>query len=193
MFTGVIRDTGKLNKKIVHTSRAGGLLLEILCSTLHPELGDSIAVNGICLTVVKKTKKSFWVDVVSETLSRTTINDLPMGSPLNLEQSLRMNDPIDGHFVTGHVDGTGTVSGWKKGKNDTYLEVLIPQKLKRFVVEKGSIAVNGVSLTVAQTSQGKFFAAIIPYTLEHTNLGMLKKGDHVNIEVDILARYSQSP
>lgn len=191
MFTGIIKKLGLLNKKIVHNG--GGTTSLEITSGLHPKPGASISINGVCLTVSKISKKSFLVDVVPETLSRTNIGKLKTGASLNLEPSLRMGDSLDGHFVTGHIDGTGTVLRLEKTAKGSYLSLSLPPKLKRFIIEKGSMALNGVSLTIAQVSKETFSVAMIPYTLKHTNLAILKKGDLVNIEVDILARYSQTP
>ena len=183
MFTGIIREIGLLKR----SGKIGrdGFVVEIFSKKLHPKIGDSIAVDGVCLTVTKKTPHSFCADVVLETLARTNLGALKKNAPLNLEPSMKAGDRFDGHFVMGHIDFAGSVL-------KTRLEISLPQKYRRFIVEKGSVTMNGVSLTIASVKPKSFTVALIPYTLKHTNLGMLKKSDLVNVEVDILARYAKN-
>ncbi len=183
MFTGIIREIGFLKNKI--SSGKTTLDLEVLCNKIKPKKGDSIAVNGVCLTVIKKTKNSFWVNVVSETFNKTNLKLLHKNSPVNLEPALQINDTFDGHFVTGHIDNIGIVTK----KNAHVLIISFPKNLSKFIAKKGSITINGVSLTVAKIQQNKLNVALIPFTYKNTNLGILKKGDKVNIEIDIIARY----
>lgn len=186
MFTGIIREIGII-KKII--KRPGGLGLVISASKIHAKIGASIAVNGVCLTVTKKMKGDFIVDVVPETLNRTNLGMLRIGARINLEPSMKASDTFDGHFVMGHVDAVGRVTHRENGKNGLLLNIAVPQKLMKYIVEKGSVAVNGVSLTVANAKKNQFTVALTPFTEKHTNLSSLKKGNAMNIEVDIIARY----
>lgn len=159
--------------------------LEIFSKKTRPRLGASISVNGVCLTVSKKIPSGFSVDVTRETLRRTHLGSLRMNCPLNLESALRLNGRFDGHIVSGHIDAVGKVL--KNAGGELY--IAFPKKLAAAIAEKGSIAVNGVSLTVSQTQNNSFSVALIPFTEKNTNLGYLRKGDFVNLEIDIIARY----
>lgn len=184
MFTGITRAIGKIkNKRHVHS----GIVFEIDKKSLVLKIGDSISINGVCLTVIKKNNASFWVDVVPETLKRTNLKKLKIGTPVNLEPAMAITDAVNGHFVTGHIDAACSVI-----KTGNILEISAPKKLIKFIFEKGSITVNGVSLTVASVNKSKntFSIAVIPFTKTHTNLGTLQCGEKVNIEVDIMARYA---
>lgn len=186
MFTGIIREIGSLKEK----RRFGkSVRFEITCEKLKPAPLESVAVNGVCLTVVEKTAAGFIVDVVPETLSRTNLGKLRRGNLVNLEPSLRMNDALHGHFVSGHIDGIAKILKRGKIQHGIGLTIELPRKLAAFIVEKGSIAINGVSLTVAQVRANNFTVALIPTTLKYTNLGKLQPGDLVNIEIDMFARY----
>lgn len=190
MFTGLIEAVGKV---------AGvSPLLRIEAPFSH-ELseGESVAVEGVCLTVARTSgandrAKGGWfeADVVPETLSKTTLGSLKPNVSVNLERALKVGDRLGGHFVQGHVDEVGKVVEFRKQGDDVRLFVEIPAALRRFIAEKGSIALSGVSLTVASVSQLVMVeVALIPHTLAHTTLGNLREGDHVNLEVDLLARY----
>ena len=175
MFTGLVREVGT-----VVSFDSGRLVIE--CG-LEARIGDSIAVDGVCLTVVEGDG---WLEfeAVGETLARTTLGSLVAGSRVNLEPALRAGDPLGGHYVQGHVDGVGTV----RSLGDlTWFDA--PPGLLRYIAEKGSIAVQGTSLTVAGLDAGGFAVALIPHTREVTTLGTLAAGDRVNLEVDILAKY----
>ncbi len=190
MFTGLIEEIGKITRFISGTEILSLSVLapEICSSDIKP--GDSIAVSGVCLTIVKIQDQEFTVQAVPETVQRTILPDWTVGERVNLERSLTLGGRLDGHFVAGHVDGTGTVTAVKQEKGAQRLEVQFPGNLSRFIAEKGSIAVNGVSLTVAEIMPDNRFAiALIPYTLSRTNLGGLVNGKQVNLEVDLLARY----
>lgn len=154
--------------------------------------GDSISVDGICSTVKRLNDGSFEVEYMPETLKKTTAGLFKKGTFVNLEPSLRANDRLDGHLVQGHVDTTGDVKEIRKLGNSVILRIGFPKQYKKFIVKKGSIAVNGVSLTVVDTGSDWFTVSLVSYTLKHTNLQNLKKGDKVNIEVDVLARYMNS-
>ena len=173
MFTGIVRDRGR-----VASFEDGRLVVE---STLEPELGDSVAVDGVCLTVVGAADGRLAFDVVEETLERVK----PFGAEVNLEPALRAGEPLGGHYVQGHVDGTGRVRSLEDGR----LVVEAPPDLLRYCVEKGSIAIDGVSLTVAALHDDAVEVALVPHTLEVTTLGALRPGARVNLEVDVLAKY----
>ena len=173
MFTGIVRERAR-----VASFADGRLLVE---STLEPEQGDSIAVDGVCLTVVARDGGKLAFDVVPETVARTK----PFGAEVNLEPALRIGDPLGGHYVQGHVDGVGRVRSHAEGR----LAIEAPAELLRYCVEKGSIAVDGVALTIAALGDDAFEVALVPHTLQVTTLGALRPGDRVNLEVDLLAKY----
>ena len=177
MFTGLVREVGTVR------SMEGGRL--VVACALTAELGDSVAVDGVCLTVVENAGGELAFDTVPETLARTSLGTLDHGSRVNLEPSLRAGDPLGGHYVQGHVDGVGALRGTTDGL--TWFDA--PVELLRYVAEKGSIAVQGTSLTVAAVDGSGFAVALIPHTLEATNLGALEPGDPVNLETDVLAKY----
>ena len=188
MFTGLIEEVGSIKGK---SMQGDSLLLEINCPAIAGQisLGDSIAVNGVCLTAVRINSHSFKADVSPETLNRSTLNSLPLGNKVNLEQALAANGRLGGHIVQGHVDGIGSFiksaasgSGWE-------LHFEYPEKLEPQIVEKGSIAIDGISLTIAKLERGSFSVAIVPHTFKETNLGSLKPGDSVNLETDIIGKY----
>ena len=182
MFTGLVQQLGTL------TSLEGGRLA--VTATLAGELsvGDSVAVNGACLTATSVTPGAFTADVMEETLRRTALGALRPGDPVNLELPLRAADRLGGHFVQGHVDGVGTVAAVHDEGFSRLVEIEAEAGLMRYVVEKGSIAVDGVSLTVASLAEGTFGVSLIPETLERTTLGRASPGDSVNLEVDVLAK-----
>jgi len=155
-------------------------------------LGASVAVNGACLTVVKKTKDVFMVDVSPETLQRTNLQSLAAGGLVNLEQPMRFQDRLGGHLVTGHVDGIGTITAIKPEGGFTVFRFRVPAIISSLLVAKGSVAVDGISLTVNDCRRDGFSVAIIPFTLQHTNLRVRKVGDKVNLETDLIGKYVQS-
>ncbi len=152
-------------------------------------LGQSITIDGICSTVTKLGTTFFEVEYMSETLAKTTAGNFSKGSQVNLERSLTLRDYIDGHLVSGHVDARGKVLKIVTEENTKRMSIQIPRALQKYIAMKGSVAVNGISLTVAEVGGNVFTVALIPYTLEHTNLGLLKQGDSVNVEIDTVARY----
>ncbi len=191
MFTGLIEDVGTI----------GGLRLQQKSAVLTVKTqlpvrsmarGASVAVNGACLTVVKKGPKSFTVDVSPETLQRTSLETLTVGSMVNLERPMRLADRLGGHLVTGHVDGVGAVASIEKQGEFTIITFEVPAPLAALLVPKGSVAVDGISLTVNICRKQRFSVAIIPFTLRHTNLRARKVGDKVNIETDLIGKYVQS-
>ena len=187
MFTGLIADLGTV--AALERSDAGARLR--ISTPLASELaeGDSIAVNGACLTAVTVGDGEFAADVMNQTLKLTSLGPLAEGDPVNLELALRASDRMGGHVVQGHVDGTGTVAAVTEDGIARRVEVELPEDLRRYVVERGSVAVDGVSLTVAGVTGTGFEVSLIPETLERTNLGAAEPGRVVNIEVDVVARY----
>ena len=187
MFTGLVQDLGQ----IVGVERSvDGVRLSV-ASTLTGELanGDSVAVNGVCLTATAIDGGSFVAEVMNETLSRSSLRDAAAGSEVNLELALRASDRLGGHIVQGHVDGVGTVRALSGDGFARRIEIDAPAAVLRYVVEKGSIAVDGISLTVAGLNETSFNVSLIPQTLERTNLGHAAPGTTVNLEVDVLAKY----
>ena len=174
-------------------SQPPGVRLEVGSAQLSRDasLGDSIAVNGCCLTVVGTGDDTLQFDAGSETLSRTNLGELAAGSTVNLERSLQVGDLLGGHFVTGHVDVVGTLQSRHDDSEWSTFWFEMPTHLSAQMVEKGSIAVDGISLTLVDVQSGRFSVALIPHTLRHTTLGKLRPGDRVNLETDILAKYVQ--
>jgi riboflavin synthase len=181
VFTGLVREVGA-----VRSMDGGRLVVE---SSLDAELGDSIAVEGVCLTVVANGGGALAFDAVSETLARTTLGTLDQGSRVNLEPALRAGDALGGHYVQGHVDGVGEVRSVEHEGEGLRVWIEPPADLMRYIVEKGSITVHGVSLTVADLADDAFAVALIPHTLAATTLGTLAIGDRFNLEVDVLGKY----
>jgi len=177
VFTGLVREVGTVR------SMQGGRL--VIDTSIRADLGDSIAVDGVCLTVVATDGGTLSFDAVPETLSRTSLGELTPGAGVNLEPALRVGDALGGHYVQGHVDGVGSYRGVTDGLH--WFDA--PPEIVRYVVEKGSIAVQGTSLTVAVSDDTGFAVALIPHTLEVTTLGRLEPGARVNLEADVLAKY----
>jgi len=187
MFTGIIIETGKI-AAISHLD--GGLEFQIECSfAADTHIDESISVNGVCQTVTENSPSTFTVQAVEETLRKTNFNALQVGAPVNLERSLTLNDRIEGHLVQGHVDTTGKIIEFVKESTNWLLEVELPSEYSNYVVGRGSIALDGISLTVARETTNAFTVAIIPYTYEHTNLKHRKPGDMLNLEFDIFGKY----
>lgn len=188
MFTGIVEEIGIVNSFIKKNS---GASLTITCKTVLEESkpGDSIAIDGVCQTIVKMTESNFTVDVSNETLSVTAFDKQKSGSKVNLERALTLSTRLGGHLISGHVDCKGKFLISEKQFDFYNMKFEIPDTHCKYVVNKGSIAVNGISLTVAKIDGNIFKAAIIPHTFENTTLSTLKAGDYVNIETDILAKY----
>jgi riboflavin synthase len=186
MFTGLIADLGSVSAL---ENNGAGARIEIR-TRLAAELGegDSIAVNGVCLTATAIDGESFHADAMTETLSRSSLAGLEAGAKVNLELPLRAGERMGGHIVQGHVDGTGTVSAIREDGVARILEIEVPERLARYLVEKGSVALDGVSLTVSAITDNGVAVSLIPETLRRTNLGAVEEGGLLNIEVDILAK-----
>jgi len=184
VFTGIIEEMGKV---AAETRHSGMMSLSVAADKVLNGLntGDSIAVNGTCLTVTRLDRKSFTVDIVKETLDRTNLKFLKVSDTVNLERSLKSGSPLGGHFVTGHIDGLGKVSSIDKG----YIDITLPEDMVKYVVHKGSIALDGVSLTIGEVKENTIRIYLIPYTLKMTNLGSKRVGSLINVEVDILGKY----
>ena len=187
MFTGIVEAVGEVRKVEPRGPDAGVIIGAGELDLSDVKVGDSIAVNGCCLTVVELTPRAFRVDVSRETLERTI--GFEAGSRVNLEKALRASDRLGGHLVTGHIDDLGEVTRWEPVGESWRLEVRVPAELARYLARKGSITVNGVSLTVNRVEADRFEVNLIPHTLEVTNLKSLRVGAQVNLEVDLLARY----
>lgn len=186
MFTGIIRCKGQLLASEV-TAEGGHLIVEAPALSAQP--GDSVAVEGVCLTVTKVDGSRHHFDLALETLALTTLGSLPPGRTLNLEPSLRLGDTLDGHLVLGHVDGVATVVALTAAGDGRRLSLELPAELWHLVAYKGSLAVNGVSLTVAALDGAEASFALVPFTLAETTLGLLMPGEKVNVEADLIARY----
>ena len=188
MFTGIIEEIGKIQS---FKKDSNGATIEVECSLVleDTKLGDSIAINGVCQTVIELSSNSFKARVSDETLKVTTFENLKSGNIVNLERALTLSSRLGGHIVSGHVDCRGKFTKIEKLTDFYNLEFEIPQEQTKYVVHKGSITINGISLTVAEINQNTFKVAIIPHTFENTNLKALNIGDNVNIETDILGKY----
>jgi riboflavin synthase len=184
MFTGIVEEVGK-----VRAARPGQLTVAAQKVLEDTKLGDSIAVNGVCLTVTEVSPDSFSVDVMPETLRRTSLGALRPGDGVNLERPLAVGGRFGGHFVQGHVDGVGRVLSVTPEKEALLLKFEATQEIMRYIVEKGFIAVDGVSLTVVEYNSTSFTVSLVTFTLENTTLGGRRPGDMVNLEVDIIAKY----
>jgi riboflavin synthase len=187
MFTGLVQSLGKVERE---ASSADGVRLTV-STALAGELreGDSIAVNGVCLTAAEVNGDAFTAEVMNETLSRSALRDARPGAAVNLELPLRASDRLGGHMVQGHVDAVGEVTSVTEDGFARRMEIEAPEELMRYVVPKGSIAVDGVSLTVAECGERWFTVSLIPETLARTSLGVARPGTQVNLEVDVLAKY----
>ena len=191
MFTGIVEEIGTITSIVTLPDQARQLSIraDAVLADAHP--GDSISVNGVCLTVVEHSDGVFTADVMKQTLDFTTLGELEVDSPVNLERAARVDSRLGGHIVQGHVDGTGTVVAISPSEHWTVIAIHAPAELLKYVVPQGSITVNGVSLTVASLHDdvNEFTVSLIPTTLDVTTMGRLEIGDRVNLEVDVLAKY----
>ncbi len=189
MFTGIIQAIGSIQE--IHSSD-DGVILKINSNTLDlsdSKIGDSIAVNGVCLTVTQVSEKLFTADVSNETIYCSTFSDLSQGISVNLEKSLRFNQGIDGHLVSGHVDGVGKVQSINQDGDSTRIKILVESDIVKYIAKKGSICINGVSLTVNSVEDNVFDVNIVPHTFSVTTLRDLSIDSNVNLEIDLIARY----
>lgn len=188
MFTGIVEEIGIIDGiKFGSTS----VKLSIKCQKIMEDvkIGDSIAVNGICLTVTSRSFESFTADVMPETMRKTNLGSLKIGDKINIERALRLCDRLGGHIVSGHIDGTGVISGREEEDNAIWLEICATEDILRYVVVKGSVALDGTSLTVVYVDHKCFRVSLIPHTTRVTTLGSRKIGDRINIECDMLGKY----
>ena len=188
MFTGLIEEIGKINKI---SSVTEGICLQIAAQRVIEDLmpDHSVSVNGVCLTATRVEKSYFEVTAIKETLARSTLTEVKIGQSVNLERAMRLGDRLGGHLVQGHVDGVGKVIAVTSNGKSKIVEIEIPQHLCNYTIEKGSIAIDGVSLTIASIQKNRIQISIIPYTLNHTILQFCRKGILVNIEVDMIGKY----
>ena len=189
MFTGIIQSVGKI---AALDTRGGDASVRISCGKLdmsEVNTGDSIAVSGVCLTVVEHSTAGFTADVSGETLSCTTLGRLRTGDAVNLEKALTLSTPLGGHLVSGHVDGVGVVVNRREAARSVQFRIRAPEALAKYIAEKGSVCVDGVSLTVNAIHGAEFEVNIVPHTLSETTLGAIKEDSEVNLEVDVVARY----
>ena len=188
MFTGIIEERGIL-QEIQRSVNCAKITIQAKKVLEEIQLGDSIAVNGICLTVTSFTKDIFTADVMPETWRRCSISQLSKGQLVNLERAMPMNGRFGGHIVSGHIDGIGKIQGMKREENAVLYEILAEEKILRYVIEKGSIAIDGISLTVTNVTDKSFSVSVIPNTVQNKNLKERKKGEFVNLEADCIGKY----
>jgi len=188
MFTGIIEEIGEVVqiKKLTDGREMTITAHEILSKVRER---DSVAVDGVCLTLVRKNSQGFTVQAVGETLTKTTLGEYSIGRKVNLETSLTLQSPLGGHLVLGHVNGTAKIRRWQRRGENYYLEITLPEELLRYCITEGSIAIDGISLTITRLESVELGINVIPYTVEHTNLQEKKTGDTVNIEIDVIPRY----
>jgi riboflavin synthase len=188
MFTGIIEDKGKVIR-VEYRGQEKRLTLELPIHLTEMQLGDSINVNGVCLTIVEKRGETIGLDLSSETLQKTVLGELKEGDQVNFERALKVTDRLGGHIVTGHIDGIGVITEKRKEGDYLHLGIRVPKSVSKYVVQKGSIAIDGISLTVNECENEEIKMTLIPYTLEKTVLRDKKVGDRVNVEADIIGKY----
>src|SRR4030043_940693 len=188
MFTGIIEDKGKV-LRVEYRGPEKRLTVELPLYLTEVQLGDSININGVCLTVVLKKEQVIELDLSQETLQKTILGELREGDQVNLERALKLTDRLGGHIVTGHIDGIGVIVEKRKERDFLQLRIRIPESVSKYIVQKGSIAIDGISLTVNEYQGGEIQMTLIPYTIEKTTLMDKKVGDRVNVEADILGKY----
>lgn len=190
MFTGIVEEIGKV-KQIQNGTNACILTVSANKILEDVRIGDSIAVNGTCLTVCRADGNSFSADVMPETMRRTNLGMLRAGSPVNLERAMAANGRFGGHIVSGHIDGTGSIVSMKREQNAVWVTISADSSVLRYIVEKGSVAIDGISLTVAKVTDRSFAVSVIPHTAQETTLLSKATGDYVNLECDIIAKYTE--
>jgi riboflavin synthase len=188
MFTGIIEEIGKICSI---NPIAGGMRIKISSSKILDDISvdDSICVSGVCLTAIKVEDDGFWVDAVGVTLEKTTFSKIQLSASVNLERSLKLNDRLGGHFVQGHTNGIGTILEINKLGENYFLKIKVDENLEKYLIEEGSITIDGVSLTIAELDGSKVGISIIPHTWQNTAIQTKKIGDKVNVETDMLAKY----
>ena len=193
MFTGIIQGLGHIENilKVKDKDATAQLTIDLGKLSHRLKIGGSVSVNGVCLTIIKLYKNKARFEMINETIKKTTLGLLTLGDMVNIERSLKVGDTIDGHFVFGHVDGVGKIIDKIKQRTETKLWISIDKKLLKYIVPKGSIAIDGVSLTVVDVMSNRFSIALIPHTITMTILGNKKNNDQVNVEVDILGKYAK--
>ena len=190
MFTGIIEEIGSV-KRVSVGGKSGSIEIAAKKVLEGTKVGDSIAVNGVCLTVTSLGSSSFTADVMAETLRRSSLGSLSVGNGVNLERAMAADGRFGGHLVSGHIDGTGTISKMQKEENAVWVHIQANSEILNLIVEKGSIAIDGISLTVAGVSDSEFSVSVIPHTAKETTLLSKKAGDTVNLENDIIGKYVQ--
>lgn len=190
MFTGIIQETG-LVQQVRHHGNNAEVLIQAPLACEDAQVGDSICTNGVCLTAVSITGDTFQADVSQETLIRSTLQSIQPGEHVNIEASLRPHDRMGGHIVSGHVDGIGSIVSMEDLGEFINMTVQYPKPLAAFIAEKGSVSIDGISLTVTGVTDETFGVALVPWTIQHTNLKYKNSGSQVNLEVDVIARYVQ--
>jgi riboflavin synthase len=188
VFTGIVEDKGRV-VRLERQGKVNRMTLEVPIGLTELCPGDSINVNGACLTIVEKKGQVITVDISSETLQRTNLSEMRGGTEVNLERALRLADRLGGHFVTGHVDGTGTIVEKRNEGDFLHIRIRIPQSVMKYIVQKGSIAIDGISLTVNECQGDEVRITLIPFTLQRTTLLEKRVGERVNVETDILGKY----
>jgi riboflavin synthase len=188
MFTGIIEETGTVHA-VRRGARSSQLTIRAVKVTEDLREGDSINTDGVCLTVTAFDKDSFTADVMPETMSRTTLGSLGPGHPVNLERALKLGGRLGGHLVSGHIDGTGRIESITRDDNAHWFRITAPKEILKYIAEKGSVSVDGISLTVAEISKRGFSVSVIPHTSRQTAISLKKNGDMVNIECDMIAKY----
>ncbi|MBL7104700.1 MAG: riboflavin synthase [Bacteroidales bacterium] len=188
MFTGIIEETGTI-KSVKWDGKSAVIVIHALKIPDDIKVGDSINTNGVCLTITSFDSKEFSVDVMAETMRKTNLNGLKPGSKINLERALRLNDRFGGHLVSGHIDGTGIITELKKEDNATWVTIRTNESVLKYIVFKGSVSIDGISLTVAEVTNNRFKVSIIPHTGQETTLLSKKIGERVNIECDLIGKY----
>ncbi|MGI0047714.1 MAG: riboflavin synthase [Nitrosotalea sp.] len=191
MFTGIIEGLGTIEKFDRNTKTRSEARMKISLGKIAKglKIGDSVAINGVCLTAINIAKNIAEFEMVGETIKKTNLGSLGNGDRVNIERSLKVGDRLEGHFVLGHVDGSGVILKINKQPSQVQIWIELPKELTKYVTEKGSITVDGISLTVVDKIKNKFSVSIIPHTMKVTNLGLKKIGDKVNIETDVLGKY----
>ena len=191
MFTGIVEEVGSLKEICLGNGFSN---VEINCSKVLEEtkIGDSISVNGVCLTVNKLNNNSFVADVMGETLERTNLGNLKSGSKVNLERALKLSDRLGGHIVSGHIDGKGRIISIESKEDGTWFTINAPDEILKYIIFKGSIAIDGISLTVAYVDNEIFKVSVIPHTLENTILSYKSEGSYVNLENDMVGKYIET-